>query len=222
MTTNTLKMIRQLHIEEIINSLTHGLGALLSVIGLIALLIVSAEAGDPWQIVSFSVYGVSMIALYLSSALYHGYRDEKKRELFKLYDHCAIYLLIAGSYTPFLLVSIRGPMGWLLFGLVWGLAAFGITLKIKYRNRFTVLRVATYVVMGWLALLAGNELTASMASGGFMLLLIGGLVYTVGVIFYVFHQIPYNHAIWHLFVLGGSACHYFAIYYYVLPQQALV
>jgi hemolysin III len=193
----------------------------LSVVGLIVLLLVSADAGDPWRIVSFSVYGISMVALYLSSTLYHGFRDEKKRELFKLFDHCAIYLLIAGSYTPFLLVSIRGPVGWLLFALVWGLAVFGITLKIKYRNRFSVLRVATYVVMGWLALFAGNELTESMASGGFMLLLVGGLVYTVGVIFYVFHQIPYNHAIWHLFVLGGSTCHYFAIYYYVLPQQAL-
>lgn len=221
MITNASRLARQLHIEEVINSLTHGIGAVLSVVGLIVLLLVSADAGDPWRIVSFSVYGISMVALYLSSTLYHGFRDEKKRELFKLFDHCAIYLLIAGSYTPFLLVSIRGPVGWLLFALVWGLAVFGITLKIKYRNRFSVLRVATYVVMGWLALFAGNELTESMASGGFMLLLVGGLVYTVGVIFYVFHQIPYNHAIWHLFVLGGSTCHYFAIYYYVLPQQAL-
>lgn len=219
--TNASRLARQLHIEEVINSLTHGIGAVLSVVGLIVLLLVSADAGDPWRIVSFSVYGISMVALYLSSTLYHGFRDEKKRELFKLFDHCAIYLLIAGSYTPFLLVSIRGPVGWLLFALVWGLAVFGITLKIKYRHRFSVLRVATYVVMGWLALFAGNELTESMASGGFMLLLVGGLVYTVGVIFYVFHQIPYNHAIWHLFVLGGSTCHYFAIYYYVLPQQAL-
>ncbi|MCP5208979.1 MAG: hemolysin III family protein [Hahellaceae bacterium] len=221
MITNASRLARQLHIEEVINSLTHGIGAVLSVVGLIVLLLVSADAGDPWRIVSFSVYGISMVALYLSSTLYHGFRDEKKRELFKLFDHCAIYLLIAGSYTPFLLVSIRGPVGWLLFALVWGLAVFGITLKIKYRHRFSVLRVATYVVMGWLALFAGNELTESMASGGFMLLLVGGLVYTVGVIFYVFHQIPYNHAIWHLFVLGGSTCHYFAIYYYVLPQQAL-
>lgn len=211
-------LAKRAHLEELINSWTHGIGAFLSLVGLVVLLVVSAELGDPWRFVSFSVYGLSMVSLYLASSLYHGHHDDKKREFFKLLDHCAIYLLIAGSYTPFLLVSIRGPLGWLLFGVVWALAAFGITLKIKYRSRYKVLRVATYVVMGWLALIAGTELTASLASEGFRLLLAGGIVYTVGVIFYVFERIPFNHAIWHLFVLGGSACHYFAVYLYVLPE----
>lgn len=212
------KMQKSNEIEEILNSLTHGFGAILSVVGLVALLVVSSGLGDPWKSVSFTVYGLSMVALYLSSSLYHGAKDAKKRELFKLFDHCAIYLLIAGSYTPFLLVSIRGTLGWVLFAVVWGLALFGITLKILYGNRLKALRVITYVLMGWLALFAGTELTASIASEGFMLIIVGGIIYTTGVIFYVFHQIPYNHAIWHLFVLGGSACHYFAVYYYVLPQ----
>jgi len=209
---------QKLHIEEWINSLTHGVGAVLSLIGMVALLVLAAELGDPWRLVSFSVYGLSMVALYLASSLYHGTKDEKRREKLKLLDHCAIYLLIAGSYTPFLLVSIRGPLGWLLFACVWGLAAFGITMKIMYPHRFRFLRVATYIVMGWLALFAGTELTESIAEEGFQLLLAGGVVYTLGVVFYVFHQIPFNHAIWHLFVLAGSACHYFTIYYYVSPQ----
>ena len=132
-------------------------------------------------------------------------------------DHCAIYLLIAGSYTPFLLVNMRDSVGWPMFAAVWGIAAVGITLKIAFGHRFHNLRLATYLIMGWLVVLAGSDLVESLASGGLTLLIAGGLTYTLGVIFYVGERIPFNHAIWHLFVLGGSICHYFAVYYYVLP-----
>ena len=133
-------------------------------------------------------------------------------------DHCAIYLLIAGSYTPFLLVSMRDSVGWPMFAAVWGIAVVGIILKIAFGHRFHNLRLATYLVMGWLVVLAGSDLVDSLASGGLTLLIAGGLTYTLGVIFYVGERIPFNHAIWHLFVLGGSICHYFAVYYYVLPE----
>ncbi len=208
-------------LEEWLNSLTHGLGAVLSLVGLVALLAVAVELGDPWRIVSFSVYGATMIALFLASTLYHGARTPAVKARLKTFDHCAIYLLIAGSYTPFLLVSIRGALGWGLFAAVWGLALFGITLKLLYPTRFKALRVGTYILMGWLSLIAGAELTESLASEGFQLLLLGGIVYTLGVIFYLGHKIPFNHAIWHLFVLGGSACHYFTVYYYVSPAASV-
>ena len=217
MTAPRLNANPRLHLEEWLNSITHGLGALLSLVGLVALLGAAIDQGDPWRILSFSVYGLSMMALYLASTLYHGVRCSERKARFKTFDHCAIYLLIAGSYTPFLLVSIRGPLGWSLFAAVWGLALFGVMMKLRYPTRFKGLRVGTYVLMGWLALFAGSELTASLATEGFRLLLIGGIVYTLGVIFYLGHKIPFNHAIWHLFVLGGSACHYFTVYYYVSP-----
>ncbi len=203
--------------EEFANSLTHGAGAILSIIGLILLLAYASPMNDPWKIVSFSIYGISLISLYLASTLYHSAKCPKRRARYKMFDHCAIYLLIAGSYTPFLLVNMRDSVGWILFAAVWGISAVGIILKIAYRHRFHNLRLATYLIMGWLVVLAGSDLVESLASGGLTLLIIGGLTYTLGVVFYIGERIPFNHAIWHLFVLGGSTCHYFAVYYYVLP-----
>lgn len=203
--------------EEIANSLTHGAGAVLSIIGLILLLAYASPMNDPWKVISFSIYGISLVSLYLASTLYHSAKCPKRRARYMMLDHCAIYLLIAGSYTPFLLVNMRDSVGWVMFAAVWGIAAVGIVLKIAFGNRFHNLRLATYLVLGWLVVLAGSDLVESLASGGLTLLIAGGLTYTLGVIFYVGERIPFNHAIWHLFVLGGSICHYFAVYYYVLP-----
>lgn len=203
--------------EEIANSLTHGAGAVLSIIGLVLLLAYAGPMNDPWKVISFSIYGISLVSLYLASTLYHSAKCPKRRAKYMMFDHCAIYLLIAGSYTPFLLVNMRDSVGWPMFAAVWGIAAVGITLKIAFGHRFHNLRLATYLIMGWLVVLAGSDLVESLASGGLTLLIAGGLTYTLGVIFYVGERIPFNHAIWHLFVLGGSICHYFAVYYYVLP-----
>lgn len=203
--------------EELLNTLTHGLGAVLSILGLALLLLLTSGMNDGWRTLSVIVYGSSLILLYLASTCYHGSRTPHHKTLFKTLDHCAIYLLIAGSYTPFLLVTMRESLGWPMFALIWSLAALGITLKLVFRNRLKFLRVMTYLVMGWLVVFASAELQRQLPEGGIHLLVAGGLTYTAGVVFYVAHRIPYHHAIWHLFVLGGSVCHYLAIYHYVLP-----
>jgi len=208
--------------EELANTLTHGLGAVLSIVGLIALLAAAIPMADAWRIASFSIFGLSLTGLYLASTLYHAARCPHKKDKLKMLDHCAIYFLIAGSYTPFLLVNMRETVGWPLLAVVWGIAFFGVFLKLKYKHRLQPLRVATYIVMGWLIVLSGDELTSSLPEGGLNLLILGGVIYTVGVIFYVFERIPYNHAIWHVFVLGGSVCHFFSVYLYVLPQNQML
>lgn len=205
--------------EELANSLSHGAGAVFSLLGLAILLYNSTHMDDIWRTVSFSIYGASLFLLYLSSTLYHSLSHTQHHKLLKTLDHCAIYLLIAGSYTPFLLVTMHGTTGWTLFTIVWLIAAIGIGLKIAFSHRFHKTRVATYLIMGWLVVAAGEELTSALAGGGLALLVAGGLFYSLGVIFYVGHRIPFNHAIWHLFVLGGSLCHYFAVFYYVLPEN---
>ena len=203
--------------EEIANSITHGLGALLSVAGLTLLVTFAAQQGDVWRVVSFSIYGATMILLFLMSTLYHSFQQEKVKQVFKLLDHCSIYLLIAGTYTPFLLVTLRGTLGWVLFATIWLLALSGIIFKLAFKHRFKKLSLVTYVFMGWLVVFAGQELARSLSAGGMAWLLAGGLAYTLGIIFYVWKKLPYNHAIWHLFVLVGSLCHYTAIFFYVLP-----
>ncbi|PJE78580.1 hypothetical protein CI610_02474 [invertebrate metagenome] len=205
--------------EEIANSITHGIGALLSIAALVILVTYATLQSDMWRIVSFSIYGTSLILLYLASTLYHSFPQPHIKRLLKVFDHCAIYLLIAGTYTPFLLVSIRGIMGWTLFSIIWLLAISGITLKLAFRNRYHGLSVATYVLMGWLAVFASRELAHSLSGQGLGWVVAGGITYTLGVFFYLVKRIPFNHAIWHLFVLGGSICHFFAVYWYVLPQQ---
>lgn len=204
--------------EEFLNTLTHGIGAVLSVLGTLLLVILAADLQDPWKIIGFSIFGFTLTLLYTASTLYHSARRPALRKLYKLLDHCAIFLLIAGTYTPFLLVNLRGGTGWLLFGIVWGLALLGVTLKLLYGNRFKALRLVIYLTMGWLVMFASTELLANISQQGFTLLLAGGITYTAGVFFYLASFIPYNHAIWHLFVVGGSACHFFAIYSAVLPH----
>jgi hemolysin III len=205
--------------EEVLNSLTHGIGAALSIVGMTLLLAFAGLDADFWKLTSFAIYGVSLTLLYLSSTLYHGFHDPMLKRAFKIVDHCAIYLLIAGTYTPFLLVNLRGSVGWTLFAVIWGLALAGICFKLLFGSRYRILSVSTYLLMGWLIVFASTEMVASIERGGILLLAAGGITYSLGVIFYLWKRLPYSHPIWHLFVLGGSICHYLAIFYYVLPVQ---
>ncbi|WP_404299313.1 hemolysin III family protein [Halomonas sp.] len=209
-------------LEELLHSISHGVGAALSLAGAVVLLVLASLTAqvDPWKLASIGLYGISLVLLYSVSTLYHSVRHPRLKRLFQLLDHCAIYLLIAGTYTPFLLVNLRGPTGWTLFAVVWTLALGGITCKLLWPHRFAALRVGIYLLMGWLILFAGAELAEKLPSTGLLLLIAGGLSYTLGVIFFAISTIPYNHVIWHLFVMGGSTCHYFAIYTSVLPFTA--
>ena len=205
-------------IEERANAITHGLGVVLGVVGLILLLIRAFDhQADMLTIASMAVYGSSIILLFLASTLYHSITTEKTKRLLKTLDHCAIYLLIAGSYTPFLLVSLRTPLAMGLMAVIWGIALVGIIMKIAFVYRFKRLSLVTYLAMGWLSLIVVYQLAMNIEMGGLVLLAVGGVIYSLGVIFYVAKRIPYNHAIWHLFVLAGCACHFFAIYLYVTP-----
>lgn len=197
--------------EEIANSLTHGLGTVLSIAGLVVMVVMAAHRGDAWQIVSFSIFGSSLMLLYLASTLYHSISHPTAKRLLKMLDHSAIYLLIAGSYTPFALVTLRGPWGWSLFGVIWGLAAAGIVMKCCCIDRFHTASVVLYLLMGWLCVVACKQLLAELSLLSLALLVCGGLSYTLGVAFYRWHTLPYHHAVWHLFVLGGSALHYFSV-----------
>nr|AOT83015.1 hypothetical protein [uncultured bacterium] len=201
--------------EELANAITHGIGFLLSIPALVILIVSAAQKGDPLQIVSFTVYGISMLLLYLFSTMLHSFKPSKAKNVFAILDHSAIYLLIAGTYTPLVLVSLNGALGWTLFGIVWGLAITGITLKCFLINRFRVLSTFFYLVMGWLVIIAIEPLYSNLSGTGFGLLLTGGLLYSVGAIFYIWRNLPYSHAIWHLFVIAGSACMYFCILFYV-------
>lgn len=207
-------------IEERLHSITHGIGAVLSVAGMVVLLVAASLAVniDPWKIASVGLYGTTLVLLYTASTLYHGISHKQWKQRFQLLDHCAIYLLIAGTYTPFLLVNMRGTTGWVLFAAVWSLALVGIACKLLWPQRFSLLRVVIYLLMGWMIVLATGEMTANLSTTGIALLAAGGIAYTLGVIFYAVRAIPYNHAIWHLFVIAGSICHYFAVYSAVLPH----
>lgn len=201
--------------EEIANSVTHGIGLLLSIPALVILIIFAVQTENPWRIVSFSIFGASMILLYLCSTLLHSITHEKVKDFFEILDHSSIYLLIAGSTTPFLLVAIRGTLGWTLFGILWGLAIFGIIFKCFFVKKFIVTSTILYVVMGWIIVIAIVPLYHAIGKAGFSLLLIGGLLYTVGSIFYVLQRKRFFHAIWHVFVLAGSGVMYFCILLYV-------
>ncbi|MFS1464217.1 PAQR family membrane homeostasis protein TrhA [Vibrio lentus] len=205
-------------IEERANAITHGLGVVLGVVGLILLLIRAFDyQADMLTVASMAVYGCSIILLFLASTLYHSITTEKTKRLLKTFDHCAIYLLIAGSYTPFLLVGLRTPLAMGLMAVIWGIALVGIIMKIAFVYRFKRLSLFIYLAMGWLSLIVVYQLAMNIDIGGLVLLAVGGVIYSLGVIFYVAKRIPYNHAIWHLFVLAGCACHFFAIYLYVTP-----
>ena len=200
--------------EEIANSITHGIGAGLSIAALVILVVFAALQGDAWKIVSFSIYGVSLFALYLTSTLYHSFTNPKLKQFFHVLDHSAIFLLIAGTYTPILLISMRGVLGWILFGLIWALALGGIVFKIFFFEKFKMLSVLFYVGMGWLVVIAGKPVLEMVPTSVNLWLLIGGIFYTAGVVFYVTKKIPFQHGIWHLFVLCGSVSHFFGMLQY--------
>ena len=203
--------------EEIANSISHGIGLVFGIVGLILLLAQAIETNaSTTAITSYSLYGGSMILLFLASTLYHAIPNARAKRWLKLFDHCAIYLLIAGTYTPFLLVGLDSPLARGLMVVIWGLALVGILFKLTIAHRFKVLSLVTYLLMGWLSLVVIYQMVMKLAPGSVTLLAVGGIVYSLGVIFYVCKRIPYNHAIWHGFVLGGSVCHFFAIYLYIV------
>jgi hemolysin III len=205
--------------EELANAVTHGVGLILSIAGLIILIVLAAMRGTAWHIVSCAIYGTTLVCLYAASALYHGIPSKRLKRALKIFDHCAIYLLIAGTYTPFLLVNLRGPWGWSLFGVVWGMALVGIVLKFWFVDHFQILSTTVYLLMGWLAVIAVRPIYLLVPATGLVWLAAGGLLYTVGVVFFVWKRIPYNHVIWHVFVLVGSTCHYFAVLYSVVLRN---
>ena len=197
--------------------LTHGVGAALSVAGLAVLVTLTSLHGDAWRVTATVIFGVTLVLLYTSSTLYHGVRDERSKRLLRKFDHASIFLLIAGTYTPFLLVNLRGPWGWSLFGVIWALAVAGVALKFWFTGRFRIASTLLYVGMGWLVLVALRPLSNAISATALWLLVAGGFTYTLGTVFYLWKRLPYHHAIWHLFVLGGSACHFCAVFAAVLP-----
>lgn len=203
--------------NELVNSLTHGLGVVLSIAAASVLIVLASTRGTVWHVVSCSIYSASMIALFLASTLYHGTRSPRLKRFFHILDHSAIYLLIAGTYTPFVLVTLRGPWGWTLFGIEWGLALCGIVFKSFFIERFSALSVIVYALMGWMIIVAIKPMIAHVPSLGLILVLAGGVAYTTGIIFYVWRRIPYSHGIWHSFVLCGGILQYFSIMVTVIP-----
>jgi hemolysin III len=206
--------------EEIAHSVTHGIGVILSIAGLVILVTLAALRGNAWHVVSSSIFGVTLIFLYTASTLYHSITHPGTKKVLRVFDHSAIFLLIAGTYTPFTLVTLRGGWGWTLFVLIWGLALVGIVYKITASKRYRLLSVLLYLGMGWLVLVAIKPMVTSVPLPGLVLLLAGGLCYTLGLVFFVWRSLPYSHAVWHVFVLAGSICHFFAILLYVIPRPS--
>lgn len=203
--------------EEVVNAITHGIGVLLSITALVFLVIFSVKHGNAWHVTTFSIYGVTMLLLYLSSTLVHSFPEGKAKDLFEIFDHASIYLFIAGTYTPFTLIVINGVLGWTLLSIVWGIAIVGVVFKSFFVKKFLYLSTILYVVMGWMIVIGWEPLTATLPPEGITLLVAGGLLYTVGAIFYVWRGFLFHHAVWHLFVLAGSISHFFTILFYVTP-----
>jgi hemolysin III len=202
--------------EELAHSITHGAGLLAAVTGLVVVVILAAATRDPWRIAACSVYASTLVLLYAASTLYHALSATRARHVFRVLDHSAIFLLIAGTYTPFALILLRGPWGWALLGIVWSLALAGIAAKAVFGARWPVLSTALYICMGWTVVIAVKPLVEHVPPGGIAWLAAGGLAYTGGVVFYAWTRLRYGHAIWHLFVLAGSVCHYIAVVLYVV------
>lgn len=203
--------------EEIANAVSHGIGALLSLSALAVLVVFAALNGDARHIVSFTIFGVTMLLLYVSSTLVHSFPEGKIKDLFEIFDHASIYLFIAGTYTPFTLVVLQGALGWTLFGVVWGIALAGVVFKAFFTKKFLFTSTLLYIAMGWIVIIAWKPLTAALSPEGLWLLMAGGIAYTVGTVFYVWRGFPFHHMVWHLFVLAGSVLHFFAVLFYVLP-----
>lgn len=205
--------------EEIANAVTHGVGMVFSIVGLVFLIIFSALYGSAWHVVSFTIFGASMVFLYTSSTLLHSLPKGRAKDVFEILDHSSIYFFIAGTYTPFLLIAVRGTLGWTLFGIVWGVAIAGTIFKVFFVKRFVLVSTILYVLMGWLIVFTWPMLTEQIAKGGMTLLMIGGLFYTLGAIFYVWRFFKYHHMVWHIFVLTATILHYFTVLIYLLPIE---
>ena len=201
-----------LDLEDRANSLTHAVGAGIFVAGLALIIVLASLTGDPWKIVSVSIYGATLVILYTISTLYHSVKSIKVRRVFRILDHVSIHLLIAGTYTPFMLVSLRGPFGWSIFGMIWGLAVIGIAADVFFTGRFKTLSTILYLLMGWLIVIALRPLSHVLPTAGLALLFAGGAAYSLGAAFYLFDKrLPFGHMVWHIFVLGGSVCHYLSV-----------
>ena len=206
--------------EELAHALTHGLGVVLAIAGLAILVARAALYGDVWHLVAVSIFGATLVLMYTASTLYHSIPAAalpRAKRVLRVIDHSLIYFLIAGTYTPFTLVTLRGPWGWSLFAVTWGLAIAGVIFKIYATGKFEKVSLAIYLAMGWCALAAIKPILANLDPGGIALIVAGGITYSGGVAFYVWHRLRYHHAIWHLFVLGGSVLHFFAVLFYVVP-----
>jgi len=205
--------------EELTNSISHGIGACLSVAALVLCVVRAATRGTAAGVVSAAIYGATLVILYCMSTLYHAITNKTARTVFRVFDHTSIYLLIAGTYTPLTLVTLKGAMGWTLFGIVWGIAVLGIVLNAINIEKFKVFSMISYIVMGWVCIISIKNIVANMEKGGLIFLVLGGLLYTGGLIFYALKKYRYMHSVWHFFVLAGSIMHFFCIYSYVLPVR---
>jgi len=206
--------------EEIAHVVTHGLGLVLSLGGLVVLVVTASLRGNAWHVAGCAIFGATLVLLYAASTLYHGTSGPRAKRVLRQLDRSAVYLLIAGTYTPFTLVNLRGSWGWTLLALVWGLAILGIALQVAIPRRVNRAALLLYLAMGWLIVIALGPLVRSVHSGGLVLLVLGGLTYTLGVVFYAWRRLPYNHAVWHVFVLVGSICHFSCVLGYVIPPAA--
>lgn len=204
--------------EEILNSISHGLGAVFGALGTAYMIVYTSFLGNVWMIVSASIYGFTLITLYTMSTLYHAITNERAKKVLRVLDHSTIFLLIAGTYTPLSLVTMRGPMGWTIFGVVWGCAAIGITFNAINIEKFKKLSMVLYIISGWAVVIGAKVIIGNMAAGGLWLLLIGGIFYTGGIAFYVLKKHKYFHGIWHFFVLAGSIAHYFSILFFCFTK----
>lgn len=204
--------------EEIANAVTHGIGVVLSIAALVLLIVFSALKGTALHVVSFTIYGSSMVLIYTASTLVHSFPPGRAKNIFEALDHSCIYVFIAGTYTPIVFHMVQGALGWVLFGIVWGLSIAGIIFKSMFASRFMYTSTIIYILMGWCIIFAWKPLTANLSPEGVRLLVIGGVLYTVGTIFYVWRKFNYHHAVWHLFVLAGTIVHFFAIILHVLPN----
>lgn len=198
--------------EEIVHAITHGIGAVFSIAALIILTVMAAMHGNAWHIVSFTLFGSTMLILYVSSTIVHALPEGRWKRVFEIFDHSSIYFFIAGTYTPFLFLAVKGAIGWTLFGIVWGLALIGTVFKCFFVNRFLYTSTMIYVVMGWLIVFAWKPLVSALSQEGVVYLVSGGILYTVGAVFYVWRGFKFHHAVWHVFVLGGSVAHFFAVF----------
>jgi hemolysin III len=209
---------RHIRADELANTLTHGLGLVSSIVGFVILLFLAITRGGRWQILGCAIFGATLVCLYAASTFYHGTSSPRAKRALMIFDHSAIYLLIAGTYTPFLLVNLHGSWGWSLFAVIWTMAVAGVLFKLWFADRFPIISVSAYVAMGWLGVIAGHQVYLHVPLTGVVWIVLGGLAYSVGVIFYACKKIPYHHVIWHLLVMTGSACHYVAILYSIFPH----